>query len=322
MQKFEFSDFGKQCGQVLPDDFCAALAGAYDKAWAAKNSNISKWDAAILGLENYPKSDLKCRDYELCIDADFADYYLLEQHLREFMPWRKGAFKIGDLMLDAEWCSNLKWMRVLPHIESLAGKKVLDVGAGNGYFSLQMALAGAKFVLGVEPFLLFNYQFLAIKSLISTPLATFLLPLRLEQMPDFAGFDTVFSMGVLYHQRDHIEHLTKLKNMLTTGGEMVLETLIIADDDGCLTPQNRYAKMRNVWQIPSIKVLKSWLKKVGFKQVKLVDVNQTTTNEQRPTSWLGKNPQSLQDFLDPKNPSLTIEGYPRPLRALLVCRAG
>ena len=77
-----------------------------------------------------------------------------------------------------------------------------------------MALDGAKKVLGIEPFMLFNYQFAAIETLSKDTSNTILLPLRLEELPSMPVFESVFSMGVLYHQRDHMKHLLMLKKMM------------------------------------------------------------------------------------------------------------
>jgi tRNA (mo5U34)-methyltransferase len=41
--------------------------------------------------------------------------------------------------------------------------------------------------------------------------------------------------------------------------------------------------MRNVYSIPSIKTLKSWLNDANFNNIRVVDVNKTTTAEQRKT---------------------------------------
>ena len=181
-------------------------------------------------------------------------------------------------------------------------------------------MEGAKRALGIEPFLLFNYQFRAIKSMIESPLSALLLPLRLEEMPKAPLFDTVFSMGVLYHLRDHMEHLSQLYEMMAPNAELVIETLIVdKPEDYILIPKDRYAQMRNVYSLPSIKTLKSWLNDANFKNVRVVDINKTTTTEQRKTPWIGENGASLEDFLDPLDDSLTIEGYPAPKRVIIVC---
>ncbi|VEI46073.1 tRNA mo(5)U34 methyltransferase [Actinobacillus equuli] len=85
-------------------------------------------------------------------------------------------------------------------------------------------------------------------------------------MQPLAAFDTVFSMGVLYHRKSPLDHLSQLKAQLVKGGELVLETLVIDGDvNTCLVPADRYAKMKNVYFIPSIDCLINWLEKVGFK---------------------------------------------------------
>jgi len=123
-------------------------------------------------------------------------------------------------------------------------------------------------------------------------------------------------MGVLYHRRSPIDHLYELRGALSQGGELVLETLIIEGGRGeVLVPERRYAKMRNVWFIPTVEELIHWLERVGFTKVRCLDQSVTTTDEQRVTSWMEF--ESLADFLDPTDPTRTIEGYPSPRRALL-----
>ena len=181
-------------------------------------------------------------------------------------------------------------------------------------------MEGAKRALGIDPFLLFNYQFRAIKSMIESPLNALLLPMKLKEIPKKPIFDTVFSMGVLYHQRDHMAHLSQFYEMMATDAELVLETLVVeGPEDYILVPKDRYAQMRNVYSIPSIKTLKSWLNDANFNNLRVVDVSKTTTAEQRKTPWIGENRASLEDFLNPLDDSLTIEGYPAPTRAIVVC---
>ena len=156
--------------------------------------------------------------------------------------------------------------------------------------------------------------------MIKSPLSALLVPVRLEDMPKKPIFDTVFSMGVLYHQREHMAHLSQLYEMMAPEAELVIETLIVDNsDDYILIPKGRYAQMRNVYSLPSIKTLKSWLNDANFNNIRVVDVSKTTTAEQRKTPWIGENGASLEDFLNPLDDSLTIEGYPAPTRAIVVC---
>ena len=183
-----------------------------------------------------------------------------------------------------------------------------------------MAGEGAERVVGIDPSPLFVMQFRAIRQLMATPPVVEVLPLRLEAFPEFLpAFDTVFSMGVLYHRRSPLDHLQELRRCLKPGGELVLETLVIEGALGeVLMPEGRYAKMGNVWFIPSPETLALWLRRVGFKSVKMVDLDQTSLNEQRSTEWMTF--ESLVDFLDPKDRSLTIEGYPAPKRVVMVAK--
>jgi tRNA (mo5U34)-methyltransferase len=291
-----------------------------NKAYQVNNGNIPKWSQAIDAIDALPKGKVALKRSYINISQDGIDNESLLEALHKLIPWRKGPFMINDVALESEWDGDMKWQRISKHIKPLKNKRVLDVGAGNGYFTLRMAMEGAKRALGIEPFLLFNYQFRAIKSMIESPLNALLLPIKLEEMPKKPIFDTVFSMGVLYHQRDHMVHLSQLQEMMSSDAELVIETLVIeGSEDYILVPEGRYAHMRNVYSIPSIKTLKSWLNDANFNNIRVVDVNKTTTAEQRKTPWIGENGASLENFLNPIDDSLTIEGYPAPRRAIVIC---
>jgi len=291
-----------------------------NQSYQVNNGNIPKWSEAIDIIDSLPKGKVSLKQPYININQDSIDSESLLKALHKLVPWRKGPFMINELTLESEWDGDMKWQRITKHIKPLTNKRVLDVGAGNGYFTLRMAMEGAKRALGIEPFLLFNYQFRAIKSMIESPLNSLLLPVKLEEMPKMDIFDTVFSMGVLYHQKDHMVHLSQLREMMAPEAELVLETLVVEDpEDYILVPEGRYAHMRNVYSIPSIKALKSWLKNANFNNIRVVDVSKTTILEQRKTRWIGENAASLEDFLDPLDDSLTIEGYPAPTRAIVIC---
>ena len=252
-------------------------------------------------------------------DLDQGQFKRLENLMKKFKPWRKGPYHIHGLHIDTEWRSDFKWDRLSEHISDLSGKYVLDIGCGSGYHLWRMRGAGAKFVVGIDPTQLFLMQFNAIKHFIDDD-QVHLLPLGVEQLPELKAFDTVFAMGVLYHRRSPIDFLYQLKAQLVKGGELVLETLIVdGDENTVLVPGERYAKMRNVWFLPSEKAMCAWLERCGFSNVRVVNTDITALDEQRKTEWI--DTESLKDFLDPNDNSKTIEGYPAPKRAIFIANA-
>ncbi|MBM7060418.1 tRNA 5-methoxyuridine(34)/uridine 5-oxyacetic acid(34) synthase CmoB [Pseudomonas sp. UL073] len=298
-------------------DWAADLPGQLDRKFAAGHGDLERWGAALAALPALQAEHVElAKSLSLdgaCSDATRAQ---LKSALQGLIPWRKGPFELFGVHIDTEWRSDWKWTRVAPHLD-LVGKRVLDVGCGNGYYLWRMLGAGAGSVVGVDPNWLFMCQFLALKQLLPD-LPAWHLPLTLEELPErLEGFDTTFSMGVLYHRRSPIDHLLALKDCLRKGGELVLETLVVEGDaQQVLVPEDRYAQMRNVWFLPSVPALELWLRRAGFVDVRCVDVNLTSVDEQRSTEWMRF--QSLPDFLDPSDHGRTVEGLPAPARAVLI----
>lgn len=248
-------------------------------------------------------------------DANERD--AIRSALLSLKPWRKGPFRIGDIHIDAEWRSDRKWARVAAAVGPLEGRRILDVGCGNGYYALRMRGAGAAAVIGIDPTLIHLAQFQAVRHWLPPEPVRF-LPLRLKELPQPRGFfDTVFSMGVLYHQRDPLGHLDALYGALAPGGELVLETLVLPGDSARVCePQGRYARMRNVRHLPTVPQLLAWIEQGGFDGAHVVDVSATTSEEQRSTEWMPFD--SLAEALDPADPARTVEGWPAPRRALVL----
>jgi tRNA (mo5U34)-methyltransferase len=250
-------------------------------------------------------------------DADTATQ--LRESLRGLHPWRKGPFELFGVHIDTEWRSDWKWDRLQHKIDSLAGRRILDVGCGSGYHCWRMLGDGAAEVIGIDPTPLFVVQFWALQKYLQRD-NIWVLPLGIEHVPPkLQAFDTVISMGVLYHRRSPLDHLQELKDCLRPGGQLVLETLVIEGELGdTLLPEGRYARMGNVWFLPSCDTLLSWLCKLGFVDPQLVDVTVTNTEEQRSTEWMTFH--SLANFLDPEDSNKSIEGYPAPRRAIVTAR--
>lgn len=284
------------------------------------HGDLPKWQAVIDCMPQLSIPDVDLKDQvriggRQSINADMR--HCIYDALKALHPWRKGPFYVHDIEIDTEWRSDWKWDRLKQHIAPLKNRLVLDVGCGNGYHCWRMLGEEAKGVLGIDPMLLNCMQFNAIKRLHGEA-PIFVLPMAIEDFPlDNRLFDTVFSMGVLYHRRSPIDHLLELKSCLRSGGELVLETLVVEGDESTLLlPEHRYAQMRNVWFLPSPLLLMRWLRRCGFRNVRLVNVSRTTVEEQRSSDWMQF--QSLKDYLHPDNPDLTCEGLPAPVRAIVI----
>lgn len=296
-----------------------AVSAAFDNT----HGKLPEWQDALAQLPHIVPERVELQDGVMVGNTAVSPQTrtAIETHLRRLHPWRKGPFDIHGVQIDTEWRSDWKWDRLKGAIGSLNGRTVLDVGCGNGYHCWRMLGDGARLVIGLDPFLLYVMQYHAIHHFLGTQLPAYVLPLGIEALPEnLRAFDTVFSMGVLYHRRSPFDHLLHLRDTLRTGGELVLETLVIEGRLGeVLVPEGRYAQMRNVWFIPSAATLASWLKKVGFRNINLVDVSVTTVNEQRSTEWMTFH--SLAQFLDGEDQTKTVEGYPAPRRAIFTAVA-
>lgn len=297
----------------LPGQLAAAFADS-------SHGDLKRWQQAVDNLPQLMPSSVDLLDaVRIGRAEDVCDEVLadLRERLMQLHPWRKGPYRIFGIDIDTEWRSDWKWDRLKDQIAPLRNRLVLDVGCGNGYHCWRMLGAGARLVVGIDPTLLSVMQFQAIRKLHGEA-PIYLLPLGIEDVPPNMGlFDTVFSMGVLYHRRSPIDHLLELKGCLRSGGELILETLVVEGDAGqVLVPEGRYAQMRNVWFLPSCAALMLWMRRCGFKHIRLVDVSKTSVEEQRSTEWMRFH--SLAEFLDPNFSDLTCEGLPAPVRAVIV----
>lgn len=231
---------------------------------------------------------------------------------KELVPWRKGPFKINDLFIDSEWRSNIKFDLLKEHFKDLLKDKIVaDVGCNNGYYMFKMLEYGAKKIIGFDPSEHCYKQFCFLNSLINSDIV--FERLGVENLINYKHrFDVIFCLGVLYHRSDPINTLKQLKQSLNPSGVLFLDTIYIeSDEEIALCPKNSYAKMSNVYFLPSIKALQNWCERAKFKNFTILSKKSTDTDEQRKTEWI--NSHSLEDFLS-KDGQKTIEGYESPKR--------
>lgn len=248
-----------------------------------------------------------------------AEREKIEDFLRNLIPWKKGPFRVCGTDIDAEWRSDLKWQRLKPAIGSLKDHKIADIGCNNGYFMFRMLEAGARHVLGFEPFFKHWYSFRLFQDWLKLGNADLEL-LGVEHIDLFPNqFDTIFCLGILYHHTDPVGLLRKMRQALVRGGQLIIDCQGIAGDEPtALVPASRYAGARGIWFLPTLTCLQHWIRRAGFQQIETIFSAPLDVEEQRSTAWAPI--KSLSDFLDPNEPNRTIEGYPAPWRFYLRVR--
>lgn len=269
-------------------------------------------------MDTYPSKieygDTLAIDTNLGFDESSWVYALA----RSLMPWRKGPFSIDKFKIESEWNSYIKFNILAPHID-IEGKTVVDIGCNNGYYSFRMLPFNPAKIVAIDPWAIFYLQYLFINKFVQTDKIDF----RLIGMEDMANegirADTIFCLGVLYHRSDPIAALKEIKAALNEGGELIIDNLVIMQE-GCyaLSPPASYAKMSNVYFIPSIDAMIGWLGRAGFENIELIGTKKTELSEQRKTDWI--EGLSLDSFLDPNDDTKTVEGYDAPVRAYFKCK--
>ena len=233
---------------------------------------------------------------------------------KSLKPWRKGPFQIGNLFIDSEWRSQIKYSIIQPHL-NIENQIVGDIGCNNGYYMFRMLEERPKKIVGFDPSPLFRTQFDFIDSFIDSGIEYELL--GVEHLQYYGvEFDTLLALGILYHRSDPIASLKSLRQGLKKGGTLILDTFYIeGDEEYCLFPKHRYSKIPNIYFVPTIPALENWIERAKFSNFEVIGKYPTTTQEQRKTDWI--DGESLDNFLDPLDSSKTVEGYPAPKRVYI-----
>ena len=245
------------------------------------------------------------------------DFETLKENAKVLIPWRKGPFSLCGLDIDSEWQSNSKYNLLRPHF-NLENKIVADVGCNNGYYMFRMLEDKPKKLVGFDPSPIFNTQFDIVNHFVKSDIKYELLGVEHLEFYEHK-FDMIFMLGVLYHRSDPIASLKSLNRALNPNGEIIVDSFMIdGEDEVALCPESRYAMIPNVYFLPTVNCFKNWLSRAGFTDIELIEITTTDDKEQRVTPWTFE--QSLNNFLDPNDPTKTVEGYPAPKRAYLKAR--
>lgn len=306
----------------------ALLALKKDRDSWPMRPHEKKWSEVLLGVQELELGPTKFKDYssqhveigDPC-EVDNDQLEKITNLAKDLIPWKKGPFKVFGLEIDGEWRSDYKWERLLNDLPSLEGKKILDIGCHNGYFMFRMLEQNPEYILGIDPVVRTWAQYQFLQSFAQEKSLEYEL-FGVEHLPYFKQFfDVIFSMGILYHHRHPLQQLIDMRESLTPGGHLILETIVIEGEGSfALFPEGRYAQMPNVWFLPTKECLINWLKRSRFEEIEVLHMVPTLPREQRWTPWCPPGAQSLEDFLDPHDTSLTKEGHPAPYRMALRAR--
>lgn len=249
-------------------------------------------------------------------DLSEQEFQAMHSILHRLIPWRKGPYNFFGVDVESEWNCDTKVKRYFDHFD-YKDKNILDIGCANGYYLMRLLESKPKLLFGIDPsdrgfmcaHLVQNY--LQAENYCHDMIGV-------EDLELFNPiFDLIFFMGVLYHRRDPVDALRKVKSVCAQGSKVLIETLVIpGEKNECLIPKERYCHMRNVYHVPSLSYLYDWLEQAGFSNCTLIDKSQTSFEEQRTTEWMPFF--SLSDYLHPDDSSLTVEGYPAPDRVMII----
>ncbi|WP_309498748.1 tRNA 5-methoxyuridine(34)/uridine 5-oxyacetic acid(34) synthase CmoB [Sulfurovum sp.] len=278
--------------------------------------NILPYQEAIGALKAYEDVEIKIGDrVEVQIsNLSTQDAQQIKETALLMKPWRKGPFQINNLFIDSEWQSQIKYNLLEPHF-NLKDKIVGDIGCNNGYYLFRMLTHKPKKLIGFDPSAIYYSQFQFINHFMQSDIVYELLGVEHVEFYEHK-FDILFCLGVLYHRSDPVAMLKSLHKGLNKGGELILDTFMIdGEAEICLTPRDRYSKIPNIYFVPTVNALKNWCHRAGFETIEVLETMKTEHQEQRKTEWI--DTQSLEDFLDPKDNTKTVEGYPAPKRVYI-----
>ena len=111
--------------------------------------------------------------------------------------------------------------KVLTYIGDVQGKKILDIGAGTGYFSFKLAANGADVIAGDVDDRFQNYIKEKIEKENAPKVALRKLPYDSPALTE-KEVDKVLIVNTYHHIEDRINYFNQVLKGLTTGGELIV----------------------------------------------------------------------------------------------------
>ena len=217
--------------------------------------------------------------------SEILDVQALEARVRELGPWyqdiplapgvsTKSVAGVA-LVYPGDIPAPL-WRAIEPHLPSLDGKRVLDIGCNAGYMSFACKRLGAEYVLGIDDDSSATVSFIRQAEFCRDVLGLDVEFRRLSfmELEPKHPFDVVLFCGVLYHLQNWANGLDKLRELVVPGdGRIVLETAV--EPVTRTTYQGKgYRGDTTTFFVPSIAVLRVVLEERGFVVNELVELGE------------------------------------------------
>ncbi|MDP9053114.1 MAG: DUF1698 domain-containing protein [Acidobacteriota bacterium] len=195
----------------------------------------------------------------------------------------------GSVLPGLQPVEHLRWRLDLfdvPH--DLRGKRVLDVGAWDGWFSFECERRGAT-VVAVDCVALDT--FIEAKELIGSNVEYLTLDVNELSAKRLGRFDIVFFFGVLYHLRHPLLGLEKAAEL--SRDLALIESFVIPSEQRAIPAVMEYYERAELggqidnWCGPSPECLVSLCRSAGFAEVELKDVTNQRASVVCRRRWAG-----------------------------------
>ena len=201
----------------------------------------------------------------------------LVQKVSEIGPWFH-SIDVGENILTREVAPlpgpqpddhpRKRWVDLSDEIPmDLSGRRILDIGCADGFFTLEFARRNAKEVVAVDSWVKHINRIKWLKDHFDLANITPIKDTAEHMTPDKYGeFDIVFMLGLLYHLKDPLTGLESVSNLTNV---LYLESISIFDDENSylyLKPPQEGVSYISKW-IPTTRCIRDMLNMVGFDNI-------------------------------------------------------
>ena len=194
----------------------------------------------------------------------------------------------GSLIKGHQSIDRLQWrLRRFPVPPDLSGKRVLDIGAWDGWFSFEMERRGAE-VVAVD--LTVKERFLTAKRLLRSNVEYVISDIQQLSPERLGRFDIVLFLGVLYHTKHPLLALERVCDLCT---DMAFIESYVTDDgsDPSAPPAMEFYETTELrgqfdnWVGPNTSCLLALCRTAGFPRVELADVTDSRASVTCHRTW-------------------------------------